>query len=210
MTRIRLCLMLLFSAMMMHSAVRAQEGTITIQLESTPLADAVAFFADEIGVSILLDPSIESNSVTGQITNIPVMEAFEAILKANGLWYEANETGRIFLINQSNLSFSGRVTERILVNFIDLETLETIVNRYTTNYIVDERTNSFVVTDTPPRIVELREVIAALDVPSKQVMIEVEIVAFDRNESQKLGFDWNFLGQIDGDSPIGAGRATGD
>ena len=210
MTRIRLCLMLLFSAMMMHSAVRAQEGTITIQLESTPLADAVAFFADEIGVSILLDPSIESNSVTGQITNIPVMEAFEAILKANGLWYEANETGRIFLINQSNLSFSGRVTERIQVNFIDLETLETIVNRYTTNYIVDERTNSFVVTDTPPRIVELREVIAALDVPSKQVMIEVEIVAFDRNESQKLGFDWNFLGQIDGDSPIGAGRATGD
>ena len=137
------------------------------------------------------------------------MEAFEAILKANGLWYETNETGRIFLINQSNVSFSGRVTERILVNFIDLQTLETIVNRYTSNYIVDERTNSFVVTDTPPRISELRQVIAALDVPSKQVMIEVEIVAFDRNESQKLGLEWNFLGQIDGDSPIGGGVSTG-
>ena len=39
-------------------------------------------------------------------------------------------------------------------------------------------------------------------------MIEVEIVAFDRVESDKLGIQWNFLGQIDGDSPIGAGIGT--
>lgn len=181
----------------------------SLDLTATPLVAAMQFFADQMGVSILVDPSVEGRNVNARVTLLPVIEAFESILKANGLWYEVNSTGRVLYIIPSDVSFSGRVTERILVNFIELASLENIVGRYTTNFIQDERTNSFVVTDTPPRIAELRRIIEALDVPSKQVMIEVEIVAFDRSASRKLGVQWNFLGQIDSDSPIGAGIGTG-
>lgn len=84
------------------------EGTITISLKGTPLADAMNFFAGELGVGILVDASIEDIQVTARITNIPVMEAFEAILRANGLWYkvEDNEDGRVYLIKQTTITFT--------------------------------------------------------------------------------------------------------
>lgn len=187
----------------------ALTAPFTLEIDGIRLVEMMPFFAEEMGVSILVDPSLESRTISARVTELPVLEAFESILKANGLWYEVNETGRVVFINQSNVSFSGRVTERILVDFIELKSVENIVGRYSSSYIMDERTNSFVVTAAPPRLEELRQILTQLDVPSKQVMIEVQIVAFDRSDSRKLGLQWDFLGQIDSGSPIGPGVATG-
>lgn len=188
-----------------------QGALININLPGLPLTDTMDYFSEQLGVSILIDSEIGSRVINANLRDLPVLEAFETMLKANRLWYEVNSTGRAYLIKVGDEPFSGRITERILVNFIELSTVEGIVQRYTVSsgsYISDERTNSFVVTDTPNRVAELRTIIETLDVPSPQVMIEVEIVAFDRTESDKLGIQWNFLGQIDGSSPIGDGIAT--
>lgn len=189
----------------------AQEPISVDLPPGTPLGQAMQVFADMLGVSILLEPGLEDQTVTARLTDIPVMEAFEAILKANRLWYERNETGNVYLVKQADVAFSGRVTERILVNFVELTTLETIVQQNTStggSYIMDERTNSFVVTNTPQLISELRQVISALDVPNDQVIIEAEIAAIDQTELKELGIQWDFIGRADPDSPIGTGLGT--
>lgn len=173
------------------------------------LVDVMQFFADVMEISILINPLVEGQTISARVTNIPTLEAFEVILRANSLSYEVNETGRVVYITQADVSFSGRVTERILVNFVEVASLETVVGTLATTFVIDERTNSFVVTDIPARIRELRQIIETLDVPSKQVMVEVEIVAFDRSRSNDLGIQWDFLGQIDADSPIGSGVGGG-
>jgi type IV pilus assembly protein PilQ len=56
--------------------------------------------------------------------------------------------------------------------------------------IVDERTNSIIITDTADRLEELRHVISQLDVPVRQVLIESRIVSATTNFREELGIKW--------------------
>ncbi|MEM6708903.1 MAG: type IV pilus secretin PilQ family protein [Pseudomonadota bacterium] len=56
--------------------------------------------------------------------------------------------------------------------------------------IVDERTNSIIITDTAERLEDFRTLISKLDVPVPQVLIEARIVSANANFSSQLGIRW--------------------
>ena len=56
--------------------------------------------------------------------------------------------------------------------------------------IVDERTNSIIITDTADRLENFRRVIAKLDIPVRQVLIEARIVTANDTFSEELGVRW--------------------
>ena len=56
---------------------------------------------------------------------------------------------------------------------------------------VDARTNTLIIQDTPKKIEEIRDLIAKLDVPVKQVMIEARIVVASTNFAKELGVKWS-------------------
>ena len=56
--------------------------------------------------------------------------------------------------------------------------------------IVDERTNAIILTDTADRLEEFRKVIARLDIPVRQVLIESRIVTAATNFTEDLGIRW--------------------
>ncbi|MEH6549181.1 MAG: type IV pilus secretin PilQ family protein [Pseudomonadales bacterium] len=56
--------------------------------------------------------------------------------------------------------------------------------------IVDDRTNSLLVTETAARLEEFRRLISLIDVPVKQVMIEARIVSASSDFSRELGIKW--------------------
>ncbi len=60
---------------------------------------------------------------------------------------------------------------------------------------VDARTNTLIVQDTAATIDKIREMIARLDVPVKQVMIESRIVRASDTFSKELGVQWGVLSQ---------------
>jgi type IV pilus assembly protein PilQ len=72
--------------------------------------------------------------------------------------------------------------------------------------IVDERTNSIILTETTDKINEFRAVLEKLDVPVRQVLIEARIVTAASNFSEALGVRWGGLGyKINGDNTATAG-----
>lgn len=56
--------------------------------------------------------------------------------------------------------------------------------------IVDERTNSLLVTETAQKLEEFRRVVKLLDVPIRQVLIEARIVIASSNFDEQLGINW--------------------
>ena len=56
--------------------------------------------------------------------------------------------------------------------------------------IVDERTNSLLVTETAQKLEEFRRVIRLLDVPIRQVLIEARIVIANSSFDEQLGIEW--------------------
>ena len=56
--------------------------------------------------------------------------------------------------------------------------------------IEDYRTNSLIVTDVPSRMTIITQVVAALDVPIPQVMLEVEMLDVSKNTVDQMGVKW--------------------
>ncbi|MDI6605995.1 MAG: secretin N-terminal domain-containing protein [Candidatus Omnitrophota bacterium] len=76
------------------------------------------------------------------------------------------------------------------------------------NVIEDPRTNSLIVTDTPNRMEVIAAVIASLDIPQPQVMLEVEMLDVDKNNVDKLGLNWAAAGSF-AMTVVSAARMTG-
>ncbi len=68
---------------------------------------------------------------------------------------------------------------------------------------VDERTNTLLVQDTPSKIKEVRKLIAALDQPVRQVMIETRLVEARDTFAKNLGVKWG----VASTGPIGNNAA---
>ncbi|MGI1679165.1 MAG: type IV pilus secretin PilQ family protein [Cellvibrionaceae bacterium] len=60
--------------------------------------------------------------------------------------------------------------------------------------IVDERTNSIILTDTQEKINQFRELVDQIDIPIRQVMIEARIVIANTDFREELGVRWGGIG----------------
>jgi type IV pilus assembly protein PilQ len=75
--------------------------------------------------------------------------------------------------------------------------------------IVDERTNSLLITETAERLDEFRRLIALIDVPVRQVQIEARIVRASSNFDRSLGVKWGgAYVKADGDQVYSANGDT--
>lgn len=160
---------------------------------------------------------VASDTVSGRITlrlkNVPWDQALELILKTKGL--DQRQAGNVLLVapaaeiaarekleleNQKQIAELAPLrTEFIQVSYASATELYELFSASDSSgsvvsergsVIVDERTNSIILTDTADRLEEFRRVIAKLDVPVPQVLIESRIVAANANYSKSLGVRW--------------------
>lgn len=77
----------------------------------------------------------------------------------------------------------------------------------------DERTNTLIIQETASKITEIRKLIASLDTPIRQVLIESRIVIANSNFTKELGvkfgYSANIRGRSDNDAVLG-GKLPGD
>ena len=163
---------------------------------------------------------VASDTVSGRITlrlkNVPWDQALELILKTKGL--DQRQVGNVLLVapaaeiaarekleleNQKQISELAPLrTEFIQIRYASATELFDLFSNAAGSsgeqsmlsergsVIVDERTNAIILTDTADRLEEFRRVIAQLDVPVRQVLIEARIVTAQTNFSEELGIRW--------------------
>ncbi len=161
---------------------------------------------------------ITSDSVTGNITlrlkDVPWDQALDIILQTRGL--DSRRSGSvIWIAPRDELATREKLALEAQQQIVDLE--QTRTESFQMNYqkatevvkllsdpqqrilskrgsaVVDARTNTLFVQDTPSRLEEVRKLIAKIDVPVRQVMIEARIVTasetFGRALGVRLGFN---------------------
>lgn len=74
--------------------------------------------------------------------------------------------------------------------------------------VVDQRTNSLLITETGAKLEEVRKLINLIDVPVRQVVIEARIVSAYANDAEKLGIAWGVSGLESGRGALGNSRAV--
>jgi type IV pilus assembly protein PilQ len=161
---------------------------------------------------------VASDTVTGNITlrlqNVPWDQALDLVLKTKGL--DKRTVGNVLMVapadeisarERQELEAQKQVAELaplrkdiIQLNYAkasdiaklyeDVESKGALKDDMRGSVIFDDRTNTLIVTLTQERIDELRRIVAQLDIPVRQVMIEARIVEANVDFDKSLGVRW--------------------
>lgn len=151
------------------------------------------------------------DDVTGTISiklvNVPWDQALDIILDTKGL--DKREDGNIVIIKGKG-KFKSQAEEDLEIKKQQYRAMELKSETFSVNYaditgIVsqfmaiksergvitpDTRTNKVIVRDIPLAIEDMRKLLAQLDIPEKQVMIEARIVEASSTFVRSLGVNW--------------------
>ena len=196
---------------------------ISLNLVDADVKQVFRLFHEISGLNFVLDPSV-SGRVTIVLDEVPWDQALDLILKNNGL-DKVLENNVIRIASTQRLSQEA-ASRKQLKEAKELE-VEPITITRTLSYakakdvqrvirdsgvltargkvIVDDRTNTVIVSDIPKKLDPLDALVSKLDTETPQVMIEARIVETSRDFVQDLGIVWGFTARAD----AGKGTQTG-
>jgi type IV pilus secretin PilQ/predicted competence protein len=193
---------------------RSAGQPLTLDLVDIPLIDFFRLMAEEGGINIVMDPEIKG-TISIKVVKVPWDQIFEAALLNNGLDKKV-EGNLVRIARKATLQEEAKQQENLKKANMLAADLETRIKRL--NYakatafvvtlqdlktvrgtvVVDERTNSLVLTDLPSSLLKMIQLIESLDIPQPQVEIEARIVSATRDFARDIGIQFGFVqGNLD-------------
>ena len=186
---------------------------ISLNFQDIEVRAVLQLIADFTGLNL-----VASDTVAGRITlrlqNVPWDQALDLVLKTKGL--DKRQVGNVLMV-APGAEIAERERQQIEANrqIAELAPLrsEFLRIRYAKaqdivglfqagsedggsltsprgSVVVDVRTNSIIVTDTDAKLAEIRDLLALVDIPVRQVMIEARIVIAQSDATKSLGIEW--------------------
>ena len=185
---------------------------ISLNIQNTPIKQLLQTLGEEFGYNVVMSDTV-NGSISLRLQNVPWDQAFDLILERGGL--DKRKRGNVLLIapkdellKKEELELQSKQlisdveplkTESFQLNYQRAEAFQKILTDEKQRIlskrgsaVIDPRTNTLFIQDTPGRLEELRKLIAKIDIPVRQVMIEARIVeasdSFSKNLGARLGF----------------------
>lgn len=188
---------------------------LSLNFQNVEIRSVLQVIADFTGLNIIASDSVQGN-ITLRLKDVPWDQALDIILQSKSLSKRKN--GNVVLIaptdevntkeklaleaNQQISELEQLQTESFQLSYQKAEDLKKLLSDEKQRIlskrgsaVFDGRTNTLFVQDTGNRLDELRKLIAKIDVPVRQVMIEARIVIADDKWSKQLGFRFGGRGQ---------------
>ncbi|MDD5286602.1 MAG: type IV pilus secretin PilQ [Desulfuromonadaceae bacterium] len=191
-----------------HGSSRSYTGRkVTLEFADADVRKIFQLLAEVSGKNFVLGDDVSGN-ISLKLVNVPWDQAFAIILETKDL--DSREDGNVLTIKKKG-KFKSQADEELeikktLAKGIELKTETFSVNYSTVDEIAgqfeklktsdrgqiskDARTNKVIVKDTPQALDDMRNLLAQLDVPERQVMIEARIVEASSTFTRNLGVNW--------------------
>ncbi len=186
---------------------------ISLRFKDADLRDVILYLAQFADLNVIFDPDVRA-VVTCDLRSIPWDQALDIILRQYkmGKSIEGNVL-RIAPIgvltreqeDQLKLKDSQELAGPVQVKTValsyskakDVAALISTKKSSRGEIIIDERTNTLLITDVKDRLDLIEKLIAVVDTPTPQVTIEARIVEASTNFIRNLGIQWGFKGIAD-------------
>lgn len=180
---------------------------LSLNFQNIEVRAVLQLIADFTGFNLVASDSV-TGSVTLRLKNVPWDQALDIILKSRGLGMR--KSGNVMLVapqeeiaarEKLELESAKQVeelaplrTEFVQINYAKASDLANLIQNNENNLLsergnvsIDDRTNTLIVQDVAVSLEAIRNLIAKLDIPIRQVMIESRIVNADENFTKDLG-----------------------
>ena len=180
---------------------------LSLNFQNVEVRAVLNVIADFTDLNIITSDTVGGN-LTLRLKDVPWDQALDIILQTRGL--DSRRSGNvIWIAPRDELATREKLALETAAQITDLE--QTRTESFQMNYqkaadvqkllsdpaqrilskrgsaVVDARTNTLFVQDTPSRLQDVRTLIAKIDVPVRQVMIEARIVEANDTFSKSLG-----------------------
>lgn len=195
---------------------------LSLNFQNIDVRAVLQLIADFTGQNLVASDTVDGG-ITLRLQNVPWDQALDLVLKTKGL--AKRQMGNVLLVapaeeiaarEKIELEAVKQVEELapLLSEYVQLRyakatdiasllTSESGLMSARGTAVVDERTNTLLMKDTGDNLDKIREAIALLDVPVRQVLIEARIVIANTSVGEKLGIRWGGAGQqVSGDSYV--------
>lgn len=198
---------------------------LSLNFQNVEVRAVLQVIADFTGLNIITSDTVTGN-LTLRLKDVPWDQALDIILQSRGLSMRKNGTV-VWIAPSDELATKEKLELEAKQQILDLEPLhtETFHLRFqrAENFIkvltdekqrilskrgsavIDPRTNTLFIQDTPTKMEEVRLLIAQVDVPVKQVMIESRIVEATDSFAKSLGARLGFHDQSGQGFPLSSG-----
>jgi type IV pilus assembly protein PilQ len=197
-----------------HKSAAAQDDKpqytgerLTLNFQEIETRAVLQLLADASGQNIVVSDSVTGN-VTLRLQNVPWDQALDIVLRTKGL-DKRKQDNVIIVAPQEELASREKAdlaakkdlqelaplrSEYLQVNYAKAQDMASLIksqggtllsNRG--NVAVDERTNTLLLQDTADRLADIRRLVATLDIPVRQVLIEARIVVVNDDFKRDLG-----------------------
>ncbi|MEO8630991.1 MAG: type IV pilus secretin PilQ family protein, partial [Betaproteobacteria bacterium] len=184
---------------------------LSLNFQNVEVRAVLQVIADFTGLNIITSDTVTGN-LTLRLKDVPWDQALDIILQAKGL--DMRKNGNVVwiaprdeLATKEKLALESQQqiaelepmrTESIQLNYQKAEAIQKLISDANQKVlskrgsaVVDARTNTLFVQDTPSKIEEIRALIKQIDVAIRQVLIESRIVeandTFNKNLGARLG-----------------------
>jgi len=197
---------------------------ISLSFQSIDVRSLLQIIADVAGTNMVVSDSVKGE-IAMRLQNVPWDQALDIILRTKGLGLRRE--GNVMLVaplqeladrEKAELETAKQKSdlaplrsELVQVNYAKATDMAALIKSGQNSILsdrgrisVDERTNTLIVLETREKIEEIRLLIARLDIPVRQVLIESRIVIANDDFAKELGtrFGLNTVGSI-GNTRIG-------
>jgi type IV pilus secretin PilQ/predicted competence protein len=176
--------------------------------KNADISNLLKFIAKISGLNMVIDPDV-TGRFTCELIQVPWDQALELILKVNGL--DMIQEGNILRIGKVE-KLATEAKQRQSLREARLEEGNLEVSTRTLSYaraadllpilkkqmsprgelIVDERTNTMIISEVPDKIKIIDSLIDTLDAANPQVQIEARIVEASANSLDTFGIQWGY------------------
>jgi type IV pilus assembly protein PilQ len=185
---------------------------LTLNFQDIETRAVLQLLADASGQNIVVSDSVSGN-VTLRLQNVPWDQALDIVLRTKGL-DKRRDNNVIIVAPQAELAAREKAdlaakkdaqelaplrSEYLQVNYAKAADMAALIKTSTNSLLsargsvaVDERTNTLLLQDTSDRLTDIRRLVATLDIPVRQVLIEARIVIVDNDFQRQLGAVFGF------------------
>jgi type IV pilus assembly protein PilQ len=180
---------------------------LTLNFQEIETRAVLQLLADASGQNIVVSDTVNGN-VTLRLQNVPWDQALDIVLRTKGL-DKRKQDNVIIVAPQEELASREKAdlaakkdiqelaplrSEYLQVNYAKAQDMAALLKSQGGTLLsargsvaVDERTNTLLLQDTADRLADIRRLVATLDIPVRQVLIEARIVVVNDDFKRDLG-----------------------
>ncbi|HEY4080729.1 MAG TPA: secretin N-terminal domain-containing protein [Burkholderiaceae bacterium] len=174
----------------------AFQKPVTLEFRDAPLRQVFEALARSSSINFVFDKDVRSDAkVTVFLRNVSLDEAMRVILTTQQLDRKLlnDSTVLIYPNNQAKQrEHQELITRTFYLTNADVKTVQAMVRTIgkVRDIHIDERLNLLIVRDTPEVLALVEKLIAAVDLPEPEVVLEVQVMELSTDRVDSLGVQW--------------------